>query len=128
MLILEVSTELFYLSIIIYILSFLYFFFKKNNEYDVVLREKYYQAVDMRLYDFYEHLDIVKNNRNVFTPILVIVGMQVGLILTLNSFMKIQDVYGAIAIVSVFFLIALFILNKVSFYLMVPYKFLKNIK
>lgn len=130
MLILEASNELFYLTVLIYIFSFLYFFFKKNKEkkYYDVLERKYYESGEIQLYDFYEHLDIVKNKKNNFTPVLVIVGMQVGLILVLNGFMKVPDVYGAVGIISIFFLIALFILNKVSFYLMVPYNFLKNVE
>lgn len=130
-LLLELNSILLYSGILFYFVLVLFFYLNKNKRkfnYDSLFLKKINDPNDVSLYEFYEFFDEVVNKKNKFTPILVFLGMQVGLIVFLNGFLKIDQYYGPFIIVAIFFLISFYILNKTFFYLIVPYRFLNNIK
>lgn len=126
-LLVEIYPIFLYFGIILYFILVIFFYNtnnKKNHNYDITFIEKINSSNEVSLHEFYDHLDVIVNKKNKFSPILVFLGMQVGLIIFINGFFSIDQHLGAIFIVAVFFLIAFYILNKIFFYLIVPYRFL----
>lgn len=129
-LLIEVNPIFLYFGILFYFILSVFLFSKnlKNNEnYDKFLLDKINNPEEMTLHEFYEYFDGLVNKKNKFAPIMVFLGMQVGLIIFLNGFLKNDEYFGPIFIVAVFLLIAFYILNKTFFYLMIPYNFLLKI-